>query len=327
MDRQETSRPDNTALGVSLIVGSVFLMTLADALVKLVSADLTLWQLYVTRSLVAVPVLAVLLRWRGSALRPKAPGWAYLRSLLLVLMWIVYYAALPFLDLSVAAVALYTTPLFIALFSALLIGEPVGPRRWLAIVIGFAGVLVILRPGTEAFSWVMLLPILGAVFYALAMIMTRSKCRSEAPLALALALNVSLFAVGLIMTGLVAALIASGGLPPETVSAYAFVLGDWAFMAAREWAIVAFLGVLIAVYSAGTAKAYQSAAPAIVGTFDFSYIVFAVLWGFVLFAERPDAATVTGMILIAGAGILVVRPNRAAAKTARPAVEASAERL
>jgi drug/metabolite transporter (DMT)-like permease len=78
-------------------------------------------------------------------------------------------------------------------------------------------------------------------------------------------------------------------------------------MGVREWGVVSLLGVLIAVYSAGVAKAYQSAAPSIVGTFDNAYLVFAALWGFVLFAETPDTATVSGMILIAVAGILVAR--------------------
>ena len=308
MARANPQRPEKTALGVTLIVGSVFLMALADGLVKLVSADLTLWQIYVTRSLAAVPLLAAILAWRGTGLWPKAPGWAYLRASLLVLMWIAYYASLPLLDLSVAAVALYTSPLLIALLSALVIGEPVGPRRWAAIAIGFAGVLAILRPGTDAFSWIMLLPILGAVFYAFAMILTRSKCLDETPLALALALNVSLLAAGLIMSGVLWAL----DLGPGVTAAHPFVLGPWADMGAREWGIAVLLGVLIAVYGAGVAKAYQSAAPSIVGTFDYAYLVFAALWGFVLFTEIPDGTTLLGMALIAAAGILVARPPVAA---------------
>jgi drug/metabolite transporter (DMT)-like permease len=304
MDRHKTLRPENTTLGITLIVGSVFLMTLADALVKLVSADITLWQIYVTRSLISIPVLAVIMLWRGSGLWPKAAGWAYLRAALLVLMWIAYYASLPLLSLSVAAVALYTSPLLIALLSARLIGEPVGPRRWIALLIGFVGVLTILQPGTGSFSWFTLLPILGAVFYALAMILTRSKCLDETPLTLALALNVSLMAAGSVMTGVLWVL----DLTPRASSTYPFVLGPWAGMGVREWGVVSLLGVLIAVYSAGVAKAYQSAAPSIVGTFDYAYLVFAALWGFVIFAETPDAATLIGMILIAASGILVARP-------------------
>jgi drug/metabolite transporter (DMT)-like permease len=291
-----------------MIVGAVFLMTLADALVKLVSADFSLWQLYVTRGMIAIPILIGIMRWRGMAIWPTAPGWAYLRASLLVLMWIVYYAALPVLSLSVAAVALYTSPLLIALLSARLIGEPVGVRRWIAIAIGFVGVIAILRPGAESFSWFTLLPILGAAFYASAMILTRSRCLNETPLTLALALNVSLMLSGVVATGVLAML----NLAPEQSSVYPFVLGSWTGMGLRDWAMVALLGALIAVYSACVAKAYQVASPSIVATFDYAYLVFAAVWGFVLFADAPAAGTVIGMILITVAGVLVTTQSSGA---------------
>ncbi len=293
---------DNTPLGVIMITGAVFLMALADALVKLVSADLTLWQIYTTRGAVAVLILSAAMRWRGVALRPGRPHWVYLRGVLLVAMWIAYYSSLPVLPLSVAAVALYTTPLFIALLSAVAIGEPVGLRRWVAIASGFVGVLVILRPGTEAFSWFTVLPILAAVLYACAMILTRTKCLDEAPLGLALALNVSLLMAGIVGSLLLVVLDLSG----EQSAVYPFVLGSWVEMGAGEWSIALLLGTLIAVYGSLVANAYQVAAPSVVATFDYSYLVFAAFWGLVLFSEVPDTGTVVGMILISVAGFLAV---------------------
>ena len=305
MEQTSRKRPENTVLGAGTIVASGLAMSFADAMVKQVSADFTIWQIYVARSLVAIPILVVLVVATGVGLRPRAPGWTYLRGLLLVLMWLAYYASLPVLKLSVAAVALYTAPLMIALFSALLIGEPVGPRRWLAIFVGFLGVLSILRPGTEAFSWLTLLPILGAVFFALAMIITRSKCADEAPLTLSLALNVSLMMAGLVAMGALSIL----GLTDEDVSIYPFLLGSWTGMGLRDWGLMALLGVLMAAYSVGVAKAYQIAAPAIVATFDYAYLVSAALWGFVLFAETPGLMTIIGMVLITTAGWFVAVPS------------------
>lgn len=316
MNSAEGPGPDRTVVGVSMILAAVFLMTLADALVKFVSAEFTLWQVYTARGLVAIPILAVAMRWRGVALRPKAPAWVYLRALLLVLMWIAYYGSLPVLSLSVAAVALYTAPLLIAVLAALLLGNRIGPRRWFAVIIGFVGVLAILRPGTDAFSWFTLLPLLGAAFYALAMILTRSKCVDEDPLALALALNLSLMVAGLVASVALAVL----RLTDEQASVYPFILGQWSGMGLREWAIMALLGILIAVYSACVARAYQVASPTIVATFDYAYLVFAALWGFVIFSEVPDMATAVGMILIAGAGLLVTLPFR----ERRPAISPTA---
>ena len=104
------------------------------------------------------------------------------------------------LTLSVAAVAVYTNPIMIALLSAALIGEPVTRRQWGGMLLGFLGVVTILRPGTDDFSWFTVLPLLAAAFYALAMVLTRSKCQEEAPLTLALNLHVSFLAAGLIGT-------------------------------------------------------------------------------------------------------------------------------
>ena len=202
----EQARPRQTAQGIGIILASVLTMAFADAVVKLVSTDLTVWQVFVARSLVAVPLLAVLLLATGVGLRPRAPAWAFVRAGLLVLTWLAYYASLPVLDLSVAAVAVYTNPIMIALLSAAVIGEPVTARQWGGVLLGFLGVVAILRPGTEAFSWFTLLPLLGAAFYALAMVLTRSKCQDDTPLTLALALHVSFLAAGLVATLVLAVL-------------------------------------------------------------------------------------------------------------------------
>lgn len=161
MTRNVTS--DRTALGIGIILASVLTMAFADAVVKLVSADLTIWQVFLLRSLVAVPVLVAILRLTGVSLRPAAPVWVIIRSVLLVLTWLGFYAALPVLSLSVAAVAVYTNPIMIALLSAALIGESVSARQWGGVLLGFFGVCAILRPGTNAFSWFTLLPLLGVL--------------------------------------------------------------------------------------------------------------------------------------------------------------------
>lgn len=304
MTGRDAAGSDRTALGVGIILTSVLTMAFADAVVKLVSADVTLWQLFVARSLVAIPVVLALSRAMGVGLRLRAPGWALLRSGLLVLTWLAFYASLPVLSLSVAAVAVYTNPIITALLSAALIGEPVSGRRWAGVLVGFAGVVAILRPGTEAFSWFTLLPLLAAAFYSLAMVLTRAKCRREAPLALALSLHGAFLVTGLAVT----AALALAGLAPAVSSAFPFLLGDWAPMGAREWGLMGLLAALSAAYFVGVARAYQIAAPAVVATFDYAYLVSAALWGFVLFGERPDLATVAGMILITVAGLLVAAP-------------------
>ena len=116
---------DRIAVAVCAILLAVLGLSLGDAVIKSLSAGFPLWQLYVLRSLLALPLLLVAARLRR-ARRPVSPGWVTLRSLLLCTMWIAYYAALPHLPLSAAAAAYYTSPLFITLFAGLFAGERVG---------------------------------------------------------------------------------------------------------------------------------------------------------------------------------------------------------
>ncbi len=301
-------RPDKIGLGVLTIVATAIAMSFGDAVVKYVSSDFAVWQIYVLRSILAMAlILAIsMLGPRPRRLLPLSPGWTYLRSLLLMMMWIAFYAALSVLSLPVVAAAYYTAPLFITVFSALIIGEAVGLRRWIAVLIGFVGVLVILRPGTEAFSSLTLLPILSAVFYALAAIVTRTRCVDERPLALSLALNVSFLITGLVAS----AAIVLYAPTASVVSVNPFLLGHWSAMGVREWGIIAMLAVLIVAIGSGVAKAYQSAPPPIIAAFDYSYLVFAALWSFAILSELPDTPTIVGMILITGAGLLVVSRSR-----------------
>ncbi|MEM7171842.1 MAG: DMT family transporter [Pseudomonadota bacterium] len=296
---------DRTSVGIAIILMSVLTMAFADAVVKLVSVDVTLWQVFVARALVVIPVMAVVAWMAKASLRPMAPLWVLVRSGLLVLCWLSFYASLPLLDLSVAAVAVYTNPIMIVLLSALLTGDRVAGRQWLGVFVGFLGVVAILRPGGEAFSWSVLLPLLAAALYALSMVLTRNKCRDETPITLSLALQGTFLLAGLLATLLLALL----NLGEESVAVFPFVLGGWAPMGLREWGLMALLGVLSAAYFAGVARAYQIAPPPVIATFDYGYLVSAVLWGFLFFAETPDLFTVMGMLLITAAGLLVALPR------------------
>ncbi len=204
-----------------------------------------------------------------------------------------------------AAVAVYTNPIMTALLSAALIGERVTGRQWAGVLLGFLGVVAILRPGTDAFSWFTVLPLLAAAFYSLAMVLTRAKCQKEAPLTLALALHSSFLVAGLTATVLLSVI----GLGSDTKATFPFLIGDWAAMGVREWGLMALLGALSAAFFVGVARAYQIAAPQIVATFDYVYLVSAALWGFVFFSEKPGTLTISGMLLITLAGLLVAAPS------------------
>ena len=301
MPKTAAKEPDQAALGIALILASVAAMAFADAVVKLVSSNLTVWQVFAARSIFAVPCLLALGYIRGASFQAIFNRWVLLRSALLVLTWLAFYASLPVLELSVAAVAVYTNPILTALLSALVLGERVSTRQWLGVLTGFAGVAAILRPGTDAFTWLIVLPLVAAAFYSAAMVLTRAKCQDDHAINLALGLHGAFIVTGFAATAILALI----SLDPVSVAAYPFLLGGWTPMAWADWALMAFLGVLSAAFFLGVARAYQIAPPQIIGTFDYAYLVSAAIWGFVLFAETPDALTLAGMALITIAGLLV----------------------
>jgi len=294
-------KPDQVAQGIMIILASVAAMAFADAVVKLLSSNLTVWQVFAARSLFGVPCLVALGYFRKVQFGTILNQWVLLRSALLVLTWLAFYASLPVLKLSVAAVAVYTNPILTALLSALVLGERVSKRQWLGVLVGFAGVAAILRPGTDAFTWMIALPLIGAAFYSSAMVLTRAKCQDGDAVNLALGLHGSFIVTGLFATALLAIL----SLDPTSVATYPFLLGSWTPMGWSDWGLMAFLGVLSAAFFLGVARAYQIAPPQIIGTFDYAYLVSAAIWGFVFFSERPDGLTLLGMALITVAGLLV----------------------
>lgn len=292
-------------LAVFAILAASLALTLGDAFIKQSSTSFTLWQIFILRSVIAIPFLIYFIRIEscGTAIKPEQVFWTLLRSLLLALMWVFYYVALTRVPLSIAAAVFYISPLLITLFVAFFIGDKVGVKGWVAVVMGFTGVLLVLKPQSGEFNAYALLPFVSAVCYALAMIMTRVKCAQEKPLVLSLWLNFSFVGVSLIGIGIVHL------WQPEQnlVNANPFLLGEWGKMWLAEWKIMAILAVAIIIGSIGAAMAYQTEHSSIVATFDFSYVLFAVLWGFFFFAEVPDLISIIGIVLIISGGILSIR--------------------
>jgi drug/metabolite transporter (DMT)-like permease len=278
---------------------------MGDAVIKYFSASFSLWQIYVIRSLIAVPILIAVIKFREPtlSLKPVSISWTAIRSLLLGIMWVAYYTALPHIKLSVAAAVYYTIPLFITLFSAVFTGDKVTSKSWIAIVLGFFGVLVIVRPDADGFNAYVLLPLLAAILYAVAMILTRTKCLDENPKILSLSLNITFIGMGI-----VASLLIAIWDPTESArNTYPFLIGDWAVLDLSGWLTMSVLAVVVILGSLFAAIAYQNAPSSVVATFDYSYLAFAALWGLLVFSEVPDALTILGMVMIAGAGMIAIR--------------------
>jgi len=164
---QSNTQGDRITLGVFLIIISTMCTATQDATFKFASSDMTIWQIFTIRSAILIPALFfVALVWgRAKGLwRTAMTFWPLMRALMFILMYVSMFAVIPFLDLAVVAAGLYTGPLWVALLSPLLMREQVSLQEVMAIMLGFVGILVCLRPGTDAFTWSAAMPVLAGAF-------------------------------------------------------------------------------------------------------------------------------------------------------------------
>jgi len=281
-----------TGLAVAAVVIAVLALSFGDAVIKATGVSLPLWQMYILRSGLALPVLVVILAKRNSG-KLGSVFWVAIRSSLLVLMWLCYYSALPLMPLSLAAAAYYTSPIFIIILAAILLRKVPSLRIWVAIFLGFGGVMLILRPDTSGFQLVTLLPVLAAFLYASAMVLTSAKCRNDDPIVLAIALNIAFIAGG-------AALGFWSGKQGS------FMFGPWAPLDMKLISVIAILAGVIVIGGVGAAIAYQNGPPATIAAFDYTYLVFSLIWGAIFFAEFPGWISLSGIFVIVVAGLLAL---------------------
>jgi len=217
-----------------------------------------------------------------------------------------FFGGAPFLTMAEMAGGLYTFPLFVAVLGAVFLRESVGLRRVIAIAAGFCGTLLVLKPGTDAFRLVGLMPVAAGFNYAVFIIITRRLCRSESPVVLTLFSNCMILSVGII--GSIAVALAT--IDQSTIAQFPFLLSEWHSFALWIVATISVCAVFNVIGNICMSKAYQSAESSFLAPFDYSYLIFASFWGLVIWGDVPDRYTLSGMALIAAAGIYVAWRER-----------------
>ena len=275
---------------------------------KYLGAQFSLWQIFMVRSLLALPMLAGIMYWlhrRGElgAVPPRHIGWVALRGFLFIAAGVIYFSSFITLSFASAAAMINTAPFFVVLFASIFGGERAPKSAWFATALGFAGVLLIVRPDRDAFTAYALLPLAAAVLYALMMVVTRIHCRSENTYTLALGVHLAF-----IITGAVASLaivLLDLAVPRDDIGK--FLLGRWSPLAAGDWLLYLGMGFALIIFAVGSAFAYQRARAATIAPFEYTYVISALIWGYWFFAEHPDATALTGMAMIVIGGLVVVK--------------------
>jgi drug/metabolite transporter (DMT)-like permease len=211
--------------------------------------------------------------------------------------------ALPALPLAEAIALFFAAPIIVTMLSAPMLGEKVSAQSWAAIALGFVGVLIILQPGTALFDAAALFSLASAATYALAMIFARKLGVSEPATVMAFYQNT----VYLMCSVGAAALLAFLDIDSATHPSLDFLVRPWAWPNAFDLALMGACGVIAAVAMSLLTQGYRMGDSNLVTVFEYTGMIWAPVWGFVIFSEVPRDTTLIGLAFILAAGILSVR--------------------
>ncbi|MFO1319177.1 MAG: DMT family transporter [Burkholderiales bacterium] len=279
------SHPRHLLRGVSLILTAVFLFSSMDTVAKYVLKSYPLPPLVWARNFTNLLFILVLVwpRMRNDLFRTAHPWLQVLRGLLLVSSTTFFYLSLKFMPLAEAAAISFVGPVLVTALSGPLLGEKVSRRQWFAVVLGFIGVLVIIRPTGSVFSPSVAFPIICAVFFSLYQIATRKVAGREDPYTTAC------------YTALVGSAATSLALP-FTWQTPTLLQGGLMF-------VIGFFGGLGHLF---LIRAVTHASPMALAPFVYVQLIWSTLLAWIAFGDFPDEGTLTGMGIIVAAGLLAV---------------------
>jgi drug/metabolite transporter (DMT)-like permease len=280
-------RLDNPLRGIAFIVLSTLFMSTSDVTSKYLSSSLPAIEIAWIRFVGFVLLLAPALLTRPQLLNAKRPGLQILRGFTLALSSMFFILSLRFLPIAEATSTSFVAPLFVTALSIPLLRETIGLRRWLATLVGLVGVLIVVRPGTNAFHPAVLLTILSALAWAFTLIFTRKMSGEDAAL---------------------------------TTLAYSAIVGfiGLSILVPFVWVAPSWQGVLLAavVAIASTAGhwivvlAYRYADASVLAPFTYSQLVYATLFGYFIFGDIPDQWTFVGAGFIIASGLYTAHRER-----------------
>jgi drug/metabolite transporter (DMT)-like permease len=274
--------------GILLFVAATIFFSTSDTMAKVLSAHLPAVEIAWIRYIVFVFLASMLVRRSGLGVRVRKPAWHVMRGLGLVGSAIFFMLSLRSLPLAEAATIGFASPLLITALSVPFLGEVVGRRRWAAVVIGMLGVLVVVRPGSEAFQPAALFGFASSLSWAVATILTRKMAGQPA-------------AAMLLWSAVTGLIVLTALLPLVYVTPYLWEVGF-----ALILGVVASTGQYLMVF------AYRYAPASLLAPFAYGQLLWAVIGGWLVFRTLPDVFTLVGGGIIAASGFIAARSERQA---------------
>jgi drug/metabolite transporter (DMT)-like permease len=270
-------------LGIGIMLLGIFLFVVNDVMGKWLVATYTVGQVLFIRSFAGLLMLTPMVRREGvsALLHPQRPRLQLFRVVLSTLEVASFYAAVAYLPLATVVTIYLAGPIYVTALAGPLLGEHIGWRRWCAVLVGFAGVVIALQPSAETLSAPSLIAIGGSMLFAVLMIVTR-KLRGTSDAVL-------------VTWQTVAALLFGAVLSPF----------GWVTPNLRDFGLLAMLGVVATVAHLCVNRALKLAPAAVVVPYQYTQIAWAVLLGWLVFGDVPQASVFIGSAIIVAAGLYI----------------------
>lgn len=306
MEEQTTSNEamDPTIKGILMAVIAVSVFSVQDVIIRTLSGDYSVLEIMFIRAVVALVPMTLFVYWEGGFSTLKTPrlGLQIFRGTLQMFSYVSYYLALASLPLADATAIFFVSPLMVTILSIFFLGEKVGFRRAMAVLVGFAGVLIIVRPGSGTFGYAAILPMIAALTYASSVMITRKLGPTHTGASMAF-YAMLVFLVGSSISGLI---LGDGSFASEADPSLGFLLRGWQLPTGRDAMLLLLLGMIAACGFYCLTQAYRVAETSAVAPFEYVAMPIAVVWGIALWNEIPGLLTVLGIVLILGSGLYIL---------------------
>lgn len=301
-------RPDNRLAGAFTICGAVAIASTLDALTKYLSSGYPVHEVMVVRCLVSMPFFFLLMVYQKSlgSFVPQRFGLIMVRGLVLASANLSFYLAIAAIPIADAVAIYFTMPFFVAALVAPLLGERVRAYRWLAIGAGFAGVVIMIRPGAGIFEPAALLALWSAFGYGTGQAMARPLSGLVSSSVIAFHQNVLYLMVALVLAGV----FGTGAFANDSHASLGFLTNGWVWPRASDFWLMVLFGVMSAGAMPLFVSAYKLAEANFIAPFEYTAMFWAVVWGILLFDDFPDQWTWTGASVVIGAGLFMIYMDR-----------------
>jgi len=291
-------------LGISCIILAHVFFTTQDMTIKFINGDYALYQVMLIRSIVAMLfTLLIFVPIDGGFkyLRTQRLGLHLLRGFGIVIANLCFFTALISMPLAEVKAIFFIAPLLITALSVFLLGEKVGLRSWIAVLVGLLGVMIMLRPGSGFSNPASILPLVAALAYALVQIMTRKIGETENASTMAFYIQLNFVAV----SGLMGLIFGDGHLADPSQPTLNYLFRPWTVPSWGDGMIIIGIGLINGLAAYFISQAYRISKAGIVAPFEYVALPCSIFWSITVFGDWPDTVSWLGIVLIAGAGLFI----------------------